>query len=76
MLSIILKAQNSKEWLSLIFTPQESGELSVAIVGEDRGKHVQFDFDDLEPRDVDDLIWFLSRRREQMRDAGKEGEQS
>ncbi len=70
MLSVVLQARNSKEWMNLTLTPQPDGELSVTIAGDHEGRYMQFDFDDLQPGDVDDLIWFLSHRRAQLKPDG------
>lgn len=66
MLSIVLKASNTSEWLNLTLTPDKDGSLGLAIAGNYQGQYLQIDFDDLESDDVDDLIWFLQRRRDQM----------
>ena len=68
MLSMALSSKNSSGFQNLIFTVQDDGEMSIAVVGDYEGKYFQLDFELLELQDVDDLIWYLQRRREQMND--------
>jgi len=64
MLSMVLRANNSTGIQNLFFDRQEDGTVSPCLVGQYGEQYIQIDFDDLEDKDLDDLITFLKHRRD------------